>query len=201
MENSDRRQSFPLGWQHKTKGVAAMKFTFTDKKVHIPQKVHDYAEKKIGKLDRYFKADSEAAVTFSVEKNRNKVEITVRSGSMIFRISESTADMFASIDAAVALLERQIRKNKTRLEKKLRSAAFEHGAETGSFVPEEPEEEFEIVRTKKFPLKPMTTEEAILQMNMLGHSFFAFKNLDEGEGFAVVYQRKGGGYGLIVDED
>jgi len=182
-----------------------MKFTFTDKKVHIPQKVHDYAEKKISKLDRYFKADAQAAVTFSVEKNRNKVEITVRSGSMIFRISESTADMFASIDAAVALLERQIRKNKTRLEKRLRSGAFEHGAEaegTGSFVPDELEEEdFEIVRTKKFPLKPMTVEEAILQMNLLGHSFFAFKNLDEGEGFAVVYQRKIGGYGLIVDED
>jgi len=182
-----------------------MKFTFTDKKVHIPQKVHDYAEKKISKLDRYFKADAEAAVTFSIEKNRNMVEITIRSGSMIFRISESTADMFASIDAAVTMLERQIRKNKTRLEKKLRSGAFDNGAETegaGSFVPDEPEEsEFEIVRTKKFPLKPMTVEEAVLQMNLLGHTFFAFKNLDESEGFAVVYQRKGGGYGLIVDED
>lgn len=182
-----------------------MKFTFTDKKVHIPQKVHDYAEKKVGKLERYFKNDAEAAITFSVEKDRNRAEITVRSGSMIFRVSESTSDMFASIDAAVTNLERQIRKNKTRLEKKLRTGAFERTVEaeleTGSFAPEPEEESFEIKRTKKFPLKPMPVEEAILQMNLIGHSFFAFKNIDADEEFAVVYKRNDGGYGLIIDEN
>ena len=96
-----------------------MKFVFTDKKVNLPNKVHAYAEKKVGKLDRYFKADAEAAIVFSVEKDRNNVELTVRSGSTIIRVSESTSDMFATIDAAVSSVERQLRKNKARLEKRL----------------------------------------------------------------------------------
>ena len=102
-----------------------MKFVFTDKKVSLPAKVHAYAEKKVGKLDRYFKADAEAAIVFSVEKGRNNVELTVRSGSTIIRVAESTSDMFATVDAAVASVERQLRKNKTRLEKRLRENAFE----------------------------------------------------------------------------
>ena len=101
-----------------------MKFVFTDKKVNLPNKVHAYAEKKVGKLDRYFKADAEAAIVFSVEKDRNNVELTVRSGSTIIRVSESTSDMFATIDAAVSSVERQLRKNKARLEKRLRQDAF-----------------------------------------------------------------------------
>jgi len=181
-----------------------MKFVFTDKKVNMPKKVHAYAEKKVGKIERYFKAEAEASVTFSVEKDRNVCEVTVRSGSMIFRASESTSDMFASIDATVATLERQIRKNKTRLAKRLREDAFERtvdAEEVSSFVPEPEEEEFQIIRTKKFPLKPMTVEEAILQMNLLEHTFFAFRNEEEGGAFAVVYKRNDGGYGLIEDEE
>ena len=182
-----------------------MKYVFTDKKVDLPAKIHAYAEKKVGKLDRFFKEDATAAITFSVEKDRlNKVEITIRSSGTIFRVSESTSDMHASIDAAVATLERQIRKNKTRLEKRLRQGAFERAvdaAEISSFAPDEPEEgEYRIVRSKTFPIKPMTRDEAILQMNLLGHSFFAFKD-EEAEGaFAVVYLRHDGGYGLIEDE-
>ena len=99
-----------------------MKFVFTDKKVTLPASVHAYAEKKVGKLDRYFKTEGEASVVFSVEKDRNVCEITVRSGSMILRASESTSDMRASIDACVSGMERQIRKNKARLEKRLRTA-------------------------------------------------------------------------------
>ena len=102
-----------------------MKFVFTDKKVDLPSSVHAYAEKKIGKLDRYFRNDGEATVVFSVEKDRNNVELTIRSGGTILRVSESTSDMFASIDAAVSSMERQLRKNKTRLEKRLRQGAFE----------------------------------------------------------------------------
>ena len=179
-----------------------MKFVFTDKKVTLPQKVHDYAEKKVGKLDRYFKSDAEAFVTFSVEKNRNKVELTVHAGSMYFRADESSSDMFASIDTAVSSIERQIRKNKTRLSKRLRTDAFERSVEEqSSFVPDEPEEEFKVIRTKKFPIKPMTVDEAILQMNLLEHTFFAFRNEDAGGAFAVVYARNDGGYGLIEDVD
>ena len=136
-----------------------------------------------------------------IDEDRNKVEITIRSGATILRVSESTSDMFASIDSAVTMLERQIRKNKTRLEKRLRQGAFERAVdEESSFVPVTEEGEYEIVRTKTFPIKPMTRDEAILQMNLLGHSFFAFKD-EEAEGaFAVVYRRYDGDYGLIEDE-
>lgn len=181
-----------------------MKFVFTDKKVNIPNYIHNYAEKKVGKLDRYFKEDATAAITFSVEKDRNQVEVTIRSSGTIFRVSESSSDMRASIDAAVASLERQFRKNKSRLEKRLRQGAFERTvdeAEVASFVPDGPEEgEYKIVRTKTFPIKPMTQEEAILQMNLLGHNFFAFKNEDADGSFAVVYRRNNGDYGIIEDE-
>ena len=182
-----------------------MKFVFTDKKVNLPNAIHAYAEKKVGKLDRFFKEDATAAVTFSLEKERlNRVEITIRSNGTIFRVSESTSDMHASIDAAVTTLERQIRKNKTRLEKRLRQGAFERVLdldELSSFAPDEPEEgEYRVVRSKRFPIKPMTRDEAILQMNLLGHSFFAFKD-EGGDGhFAVVYRRNDGGYGIIEDE-
>ena len=178
-----------------------MEFVFTDKKVNLPNKVHAYAEKKVGKLDRYFKADAEAAIVFSVEKDRNQVEVTVRSGGTVYRVSESTSDMFASIDAAVSSIERQIRKNKARLEKRLRENAFERTVdEQSSFVPDEPEEEFKVVRTKKFPIRPMSVEEAILQMNLVDHTFFAFRDADADGAFAVVYRRNDGGYGLIADE-
>ena len=181
-----------------------MKFVFTDKKVNIPHYIHNYAEKKVGKLDRYFKEDATAAITFSIEKDRNQVEVTIRSSGTIFRVSESSSDMRASIDAAVASLERQFRKNKSRLEKRLRQGAFERTideAEVASFVPDGPEEgEYRIVRTKTFPIKPMTQEEAILQMNLLGHSFFAFRNEDADGSFAVVYRRNDGDYGIIKDE-
>ena len=177
-----------------------MKFTFTDKKVTLPKSVHDYAEKKVGKLDRYFPGEAEASVVFSVEKGRNNAEVTVRSGGTIYRVRESTSDMFATIDASVADIERQLRKNKARLEKRLRKDAFVRTPEETSFAPEEPEEEYRIVRTKRFAMKPMSAEEAVLQMKLLGHTFFAFRN-EEAEGaFAVVYRRNDGGYGLIEDE-
>ena len=181
-----------------------MKFVFTDKKVDLPDAIHRYAEKKVGKLDRFFREDATAAITFSVEKERNnRVEITIRSSGTIFRVSESTSDMHASIDAAVTTLERQIRKNKTRLEKRLRQGAFERTVEAGevsSFAPEEPEEgEYHIVRSKTFPMKPMSREEAILQMNLLGHNFFAFRDEESDGAFAVVYRRYDGDYGLIED--
>lgn len=180
-----------------------MKFTFTDKKVTLPRSVHDYAEKKVGKLERYFHTEPDASVVFSVEKGRNNVEVTVRAGGTILRAAESTSDMLASIDAAVADMERQLRKNKARLEKRLRKDAFVRSVEEAetSFVPEEPEEEFTIVRTKRFPIKPMSVEEAVLQMNLLDHTFFAFRNEDAGGAFAVVYKRTDGGYGLIEDGD
>lgn len=181
-----------------------MKFTFTDKKVNIPNRVHDYAEKKISKLDRYFRAEPEASVIFSVEKGRSILEVTIRSGSTVIRVAESTSDMFVSIDAAVASIERQLRKNKSRMEKRLRKEAFEAVPSDEFFVPEADEAEedaYQVVRTKKFFFQPMTVEEAILQMNLVDHTFFAFRNEDEGGVFSVVYKRNDGGYGIIVDQN
>ena len=176
-----------------------MKFQFSEKKVKLPGNVHAYAEKKVMKLARYFEEDAQALVVFSVEKNRNNVELTVRGAGTWFRAHESTSDMFASIDAAVGTIEGQIRKNKTRLARRLRQDAFTRTVEETSFAVEEPEEQLEILRVKQFCFEPMTREEAVLQMNLLDHNFFAFRDADNDEVFAVVYRRKDGGYGIIED--
>ena len=178
-----------------------MKFQFSEKKVRLPEKVHAYAEKKVMKLARYFEEDAEALIVFSVEKNRNKAELTVHGAGTWFRASESTSDMFASIDACVGTIEGQIRKNKTRLARRLKDGAFQRTVqEETSFAPEA-EEELNIVKAKKFYFKPMTREEAVMQMNLLDHNFFAFRDEDNGGSFAVVYRRNEGGYGLIDDAE
>ena len=176
-----------------------MKFQFSEKKVKLPKNVHAYAEKKVMKLARFFEEDAEALIVFSVEKNRNNVELTVHGAGTWFRARESTSDMFASIDAAVGTIEGQIRKNKTRLACRLRQDAFARTAEETSFTPDEKEDDLRIVRIKQFYFKPMTREEAVLQMNLLEHNFFAFRDIDNGESFAVVYRRHDGDYGLIDD--
>ena len=175
-----------------------MKFTFIEKKMAPSDSLRAYAEKKVSKIDRLFRTESEANVTFSTERGRFTAEITIKNNGTFFRAHETTSDMYASVDSAVATIERQIRKNKTRLAKNLRSDAI---------VPEVPEEfdiheerEFDIVRTKRFTVKPMSVEEAILQMNLLNHEFFVFRD-DQADGaIAVVYRRKNGGYGLITDD-
>ena len=177
-----------------------MKFTFTDKKLEVPEDVRQYAEKKVNKIDRLFRSgDSEAFVTFSRERGRFTAEVTLKNNGMFYRVSETTSDVFASVDSACASIERQIRKNKTRLEKKLKSGPIDWAQSVTVAEPEEEEEkgDFEIIRTKRFSIKPMTPQEAILQMNLLEHEFYAFLNSEEDEAFAVVYRRKNGGYGLI----
>ncbi|MBO5129083.1 MAG: ribosome-associated translation inhibitor RaiA [Oscillospiraceae bacterium] len=177
-----------------------MKFQYSEKKVRLPGSVHAYAEKKVMKLARYFEENAEALIVFSVEKDRNKVELTVHGAGTWFRASESTSDMFASIDAAVGTIEGQIRKNKTRLARRLRQDAFTRTVqEETSFAPEVDEDDLSITRVKSFYFKPMTREEAVLQMNLLEHSFFAFRDEDNGGSFAVVYRRNDGGYGIIDD--
>lgn len=176
-----------------------MKFQYSEKRVKLPGNVHQYAEKKVMKLARFFDEDAEALITFSVEKNRNIVELTVHGAGTWFRAKESTSDMFASVDAAIGTIEGQIRKNKTRLARRLKQDAFVRSVEETSFVPEEGEEDLSIVRVKKFTLQPMHREEAVLQMNLLEHTFFAFRDEDNDGAFAVVYKRHDGGYGLIED--
>ena len=177
-----------------------MKFQFREKKVKLPGNVHAYAEKKVMKLARYFEEDAEAVIVFSVEKNRNKAELTVHGAGTWFRATEKTSDMFASIDAAIGTIEGQIRKNKTRLARRLKQDAFSRTVqEETSFAPDPVEEDLSITKIKQFYFKPMTREEAVMQMNLLDHTFFAFRDEDNGGTFAVVYKRNDGGYGLIDD--
>lgn len=178
-----------------------MKFTFTCKKITLNNSVKEYAEKKISKLDRYFQEEADAFVTFAVEKkNRCVVELTIRSANgTLFRAQEedSDGDMRGAIDAAVTFIERRIRKNKTRLAKNLRPEAVE------PLLPEleaAEDNEFEVVRTKRFAVKPMSAEEAILQMNLLDHAFYVFRSV-ETNAICVVYRRNNGGYGLIETEE
>ena len=181
-----------------------MKFNFIEKKVQLDPEVISYAEKKVGKLDKFFRSESEANVVFSIERGRCRVEVTLSNNGMYYRATETTNSMHASLDSACAAIERQILKNKTRLEKRLREGSLSES--TRDYVVQgevaEPEaEDFRIVRTKRFSLKPMTAEEAILQMNLLEHEFFAFLNQDDDDSFSVVYRRKSGGYGLISATD
>lgn len=174
-----------------------MKFTYTGRKMEVSDAMKMYTEKKLQKLDRFFQNDSEAAVTFHTERGRDTVEVTVRCANMFFRAQNTASDMYAAIDGIEEMIERQIRKNKTRLEKRLRSGAFERE------VPEQPvipEDDFELVRRKRFALKPMTIEDAILQMNLLNHTFFAFRNSEDANRYCVVYKRNDGGYGLIESD-
>ena len=173
-----------------------MKFTFTCKKVALNDSIKEYAEKKISKLDRYFREDADALVTFSVEKShRCVVEITIVSGSTLFRAQEESrdGDMRGAIDAACATIDRQIRKNKTRLAKRLRQDALAPAVPAEFDVSEETD--FQVVRTKRVIAKPMSEDEAILQMNLLDHDFFVYRNMDDV--VSIVYRRKNGGYGLL----
>ncbi len=174
-----------------------MKITIVGRKMQISDELRDYATKKITKLDRYFQKDTSATVTFSELKGRQTAEITVRHSGIVFRAEETTTDMFASVDGMIRSIERQIRRNKTRLEKKLREGAFDKAAANEASMAEYVEDTYDVVRRKRFDVVPMTVEEAILQMNLLGHQFFFFKNAESDDTPAVIYKRAAGGYGLI----
>lgn len=178
-----------------------MKFTFTEKRMDSSEELRAYATRKISKLDRFFKTEADAYVTFSIERGRFLAEITIHNNGLFYRASELTNDMYASVDSGVAAIERQIRRNKTRLAKKLREGSLEREAMPAyAPVEDDDDEDFKIVRNKRFSIKPMSADEAILQMNLLGHSFFVFKNVDADEAVSVVYRRKLGDYGLICDD-
>lgn len=170
-----------------------MKITTTGRKIDITAGLKGYVEKKLSKLEKFFSEETAAQVTLSVQKDDHIIEVTVYHEGMIFRAEVRDADMYAAIDRVIDVLERQIRKQKTRLEKKLREGAFESGSDAYDY---EEEEEFKIVKTKKYENKPMSVEEAILQMNLLGHEFYIFNNADTLDK-EVVYKRKDGNYGLI----
>ena len=178
-----------------------MNITYIARQVNITDDMKQLVEKKLAKFDRYFPENADATVTFRKIRNDECMEITISVGGTLFR-AEEQADLYATaLVRCVDTIEGQIRKNKTRLARRLRQDAFTRTVEETSFAAEEPEEDLSIVRIKKFYMKPMTREEAVLQMNLLEHNFFAFRDQDNGGSFAVVYRRNDGGYGLIDDAE
>jgi len=172
-----------------------MEITVRGKGIQITNALKEYVDKRIGRLDKFFEEDTAAQVTMTVEKDRHKVEVTIPVNGYIIRGEEETNDMYASVDLVIDKLDKQIDKYKTKLAKKIRNGSLKDFTGKADMTPDEPK----IVRTKSFSIKPMSPEEAILQMNLLGHSFFVFSNA-ETEQVNVIYRRKDGNYGLIEPE-
>ncbi|AAK80791.1 putative sigma-54 modulation protein [Clostridium acetobutylicum] len=173
-----------------------MKLIVSGKNLEVTEGLREAVEKQISKLEKYFKPEVEAHVTLSVEKNRQIVEVTIPFNGVILRGEETNNDMYASIDIVGDKLERQVRKQKTKLERRKYSDSLKF-----QNIPDyhKEEQEPEIVKTKRFAIKPMSEEEAVLEMELLGHNFFVFQNGDSNE-VNVVYKRKDGNYGLIEPE-
>jgi putative sigma-54 modulation protein len=176
-----------------------MKISIYAKNIQLTEPLKEATIKKIGRLDKFFQQDIEAKVVLSIEKKLHKVEVTIPFNGRIVRVEEMSDDMYNAIDEAVESLEQQIRKYKTKLQNK------KHSNDSIKFENVEPldidgdEQDFKVVKTKRFAVKPMIIEEAILQMDLLKHNFFVFLNA-ETEEVNVVYKRKDGNYGLIEPE-
>ncbi|WP_221566950.1 ribosome-associated translation inhibitor RaiA [Alkalihalobacillus sp. TS-13] len=189
-----------------------MNFNIRGDNIEVTPALRNYSEKKVSKLERYFDGtpNSDVYINLKVFNNEQLVEVTIPMPGLLLRAEESHDDMYAAIDLVVEKLERQIRKHKTKVNRKFRQGgaikfAFANGngnaapATTTLLEEEEDEDEFPVVRNKRFDLKPMDTQEAILQMDMLGHNFFVFSHAESGE-TNVVYKRKDGKYGLIAPD-
>ena len=174
-----------------------MRYTISGKNINITPGLKDAVESKLGKPERYFSPDTEVQVTLSVEKGRQKIEVTIPVKGSIIRAEQDSSDMYVSVDLVEEIIERQIKKYKTKIVDKKQSAL----AFSEAFLQEEAEQEetVNIVKTKRFAMKPMDAEEACVQMELLGHNFFMFLNADTNE-VNVVYKRKGNSYGLIEPE-
>ncbi len=175
-----------------------MRFNIIGRKIEVSDKYRNYIEKKLSKLDKFFKDEPEARIVIGTIKDNEYVEASVYAAGMIYRAEVIDTDVLCATDKIVDVIERQIRKNKTRLEKKIKRDALSDstmlsGAE---YTDGEDSREFRIVKRKRFQLKPMSAEEAVLQMNLLGHTFFVFRNIDTDE-MNVVYKRNDGNYAVI----
>jgi len=174
-----------------------MKFIISGRNIEVTEGLKAAVEDKIGKLEKYFTSDTEVHVTMSVEKDRQKIEVTIPVKGNIIRSEQVSNDMYVSIDLVEEIIERQLKKYKTKLVDKKQSAGFF----SQDFIEKDymDEEEIKIVRTKKFDIKPMYPEDACIQMELLGHNFYVFSNSETNE-VNVVYKRKGNTYGLIEPE-
>lgn len=164
------------------------------KNIEVTPALQEYLEKRLSKLDKYFEEELEAQVTLSVIKESQGVEVTISINGLLLRGEEATGDMYASIDLVVDKLERQLHKYKTKINRKVRQKGLKE--QFADLRREEETAEPRVVRTKRFVMKPMPLEEAILQMNLLGHDFYMFTNAETDE-INVIYKRKDGNYGLI----
>ncbi|MBQ1616902.1 MAG: ribosome-associated translation inhibitor RaiA [Ruminococcus sp.] len=173
-----------------------MKITYTERKVNLRDNFKQRVEKKLAKFDKIFSDEAQAFVVVTVDKSSQTVEITIRDRAMVYRAEKTMPEMNDAVDKCIDVLGRQLRKNKSKLEKRLRQGSLEE-----LVAPEEEpvieEEDYTIVRTKKIPVKPISVDEAILQMNMVGHKFYMFTNAETSE-VNVVYLRDDGKYGLLV---
>lgn len=171
-----------------------MKITYTARKVTLRDNFKERVEKKLAKFDKLFSNDATANVVVTLEKNRQTVEITIRDTNMVYRAESTMPEMNDALEKVIDILMRQIRKNKTRLEKRIKSGKLEDLFVEAENI--EPEDEYNIIRKKQVVVKPITVEEAILEMNMVNHNFFMFINADTNE-VNVVYKRADGNYGLL----
>lgn len=176
---------------------SAWKFIISGKNIEITQGLRSAVESKIGKLEKYFTQETEVLVTLSVEKDRQKIEVTIPVKGSIIRSEQTSNDMYVSIDLVEEVIERQLKKYKNKIMDKHQSGGNFQQAFIEKDYPEE--EEVQIVRTKKFDIKPMYPEDACIQMELLGHNFFVFFNAETDQ-VNVVYKRKGNTYGLIEPE-
>ena len=177
-----------------------MRISITGKNLEISEYLSGLINKKVGKLERFFPQDAEVIVTLSVEKNRHIVEVTIPYDGGVIRGEEITGDMYASIDNVLDKLEKQIIRHRTKLEKCLRTGALREMEQSGVGEDEADEDGPKIVRVKRFAIKPMSEEEAMLQIEMVGHSFYVFLNSETNK-MNVLYKRKDGDYGLIEPEN
>lgn len=174
-----------------------MKFIISGRNIDITDGLRTAVEDKLGKLERYFTADTEIIVTLSVEKERQKIEVTIPVKGNIIRSEQVSNDMYVSIDLVEEVIERQLRKYKTKIvDKKQDSGNFQKAFIENDYMEDE---EIRIIRSKRFGMKPMFPEDACVQMELLGHSFYVFRNAETDE-VNVVYKRKGNTYGLIEPE-
>ncbi len=175
-----------------------MRFTITGRNIEVTEGLRSAVESKLGKLEKYFDKDVDINVTLSVEKDRQKIEVTIPVKGNIIRSEQTSSDMYVSIDLVEEVIERQLKKYKNKI---IQSKQAAGNVFTQDYIDNDYEEEAEvkIVRSKRFGIKPMDPEEACIQMELLGHNFYVFSNAETGE-VNVVYKRKGNTYGLIEPE-
>ena len=176
-----------------------MRITITGRNIDLTEGIKEAVEDKLSKLEKYFKPDTDVYVTLSVEKERQKIEVTIPTKGHVIRSEQVSNDMYVSIDLVEEVIERQLKKYRTRITSKKLAAAESFKQEFIEADIEEDDEDVKIVRTKRFGMKPMYPEDACIQMELTGHDFFVFRNAETDE-VNVVYKRKANTYGIIEPE-